>query len=104
MIGIKVAGPLEPVAEVLEAYDEVDYVVITAGTFDLLVEVVCEDDEHLLDIISRRIRTIDGVIATETFMYLGLRKQTYTWGALRLSGPLREPWRGTAWSSHAEGL
>lgn len=80
MVGIKVEGPLEPVAEQLEAYDEVDYVVIVAGTFDLLIEIVCESDEHLLDILSRRIRTIDGVTATETFMYLSLRKQTYSWG------------------------
>ncbi|GAB3193957.1 Lrp/AsnC family transcriptional regulator [Nesterenkonia suensis] len=80
MIGIKVAGELEPVAEELESYDEVDYVVITAGGFDLLVEVVCEDDDHLLEIISQRIRAIDAVVGTETFMYLNLRKQTYTWG------------------------
>lgn len=80
MVGIKVEGPLEPVAEQLEAYEEVDYVVIVAGAFDLLVEVVCESDEHLLDILSRRIRTIEGVAATETFMYLSLRKQTYSWG------------------------
>ncbi|NDK32423.1 Lrp/AsnC family transcriptional regulator [Nesterenkonia haasae] len=80
MIGIKVEGPLEPVAEVLESFGEVDYVVITAGTFDVLVEVVCEDDEHLLEIISQRIRAIDGVVGTETFMYLSLRKQTYAWG------------------------
>ncbi|MDO5534384.1 MAG: Lrp/AsnC family transcriptional regulator [Propionibacteriaceae bacterium] len=80
MVGIRVDGPLEPVAEKLEAYDEVDYVVIVAGAFDLLVEVVCESDEHLLDILSRRIRTLEGVSATETFMYLSLRKQTYSWG------------------------
>ncbi|RJN32380.1 Lrp/AsnC family transcriptional regulator [Nesterenkonia natronophila] len=80
MIGIKVKGPLEPVAEELEAYEEVDYVVITAGTFDVLAEVVCEDDDHLLEVISQKIRAIDGVVGTETFMYLSLRKQTYTWG------------------------
>ena len=60
--------------------DEVDYVVVTAGSYDLLVEVVCESDEHLLEVLSAKIRTIDGVVATETFMYLKLRKQTYSWG------------------------
>ncbi|MGZ4455830.1 MAG: Lrp/AsnC ligand binding domain-containing protein [Nocardioides sp.] len=64
----------------MAALEEVDYVVVTAGSFDLLVEVVCESDEHLLELISGRIRAIEGVVATETFMYLRLRKQTYSWG------------------------
>ena len=80
MVGVRVQGPLEPVADALTALQEVDYVVITAGSFDLLVEVVCESDDHLLDLISSRIRTVEGVVATETFMYLSLRKQTYSWG------------------------
>ncbi|THV16030.1 Lrp/AsnC family transcriptional regulator [Nocardioides caeni] len=80
MIGIKASGELEPIADALAEITEVDYVVITAGSYDLLVEVVCESDEHLLEIISRRIRTIDGVISTETMVYLKLRKQTYSWG------------------------
>ena len=80
MVGIEVTGALEPVADALAEMNEVDYVVITAGTYDLLVEVVCESDEHLLELISGEIRTIEGVVATETFMYLSLRKQTYSWG------------------------
>ena len=80
MIGLRVEGELEPVADAVAALDEVDYVVITAGSYDLLVEVVCESDEHLLELISGRIRTIESVAATETFMYLKLRKQTYSWG------------------------
>jgi Lrp/AsnC family transcriptional regulator for asnA, asnC and gidA len=48
--------------------------------FDLLVEVVCEDDEHLLEVINKRIRAVPGVVHTETFVYLRLRKQIYTWG------------------------
>jgi Lrp/AsnC family transcriptional regulator for asnA, asnC and gidA len=80
MVGVKVQGPLEPVADALAALDEVDYVVVTAGSFDLLVEVVCESDDHLLDLLSHRVRSIEGVVATETFMYLSLRKQTYSWG------------------------
>lgn len=80
MVGIAVAGPLEPVAEALAEMDEVDYVVITAGTYDVLAEVVCESDERLLELISEKIRRIEGVARTETFMYLKLRKQTYSWG------------------------
>ncbi len=80
MIGIRVEGDLESVADELAAMDEVDYVVITAGSFDLLAEVVCEDDGHLLDVLNTRIRAIPGVRGTETFVYLKLRKQTYTWG------------------------
>jgi Lrp/AsnC family transcriptional regulator for asnA, asnC and gidA len=80
MVGIKVTGPLDPVADALALLDEVDYVVITAGSYDLLAEVVAESDEHLLELISDSIRTIPGVVATETFMYLRLRKQTYSWG------------------------
>ncbi len=80
MIGIKVTGPLDPVADALTQLDEVDYVVITAGSYDLLAEVVCESDDHLLELISGKIRAIPEVAATETFMYLQLRKQSYSWG------------------------
>jgi Lrp/AsnC family transcriptional regulator for asnA, asnC and gidA len=80
MIGIRTDGDLDPVVAELSAMDEVDYVVITAGSFDILAEVVCEDDVHLLDLLNHRIRTIDGVRSTESFLYLKLSKQTYTWG------------------------
>ncbi len=80
MIGVSVHGPLESVADALAELDEVDYVVVTAGRYDLLVEVVCETDEHLLELISSKIRSLEGVVSTETFMYLKLRKQTYSWG------------------------
>ncbi|WP_435130960.1 Lrp/AsnC family transcriptional regulator [Actinacidiphila sp. bgisy144] len=80
MVGVNVEGDLEPVADALAALDEVEYVVLTAGSFDLLVEIVCEDDDHLLEMINKRIRALPGVRTTETFVYLKLRKQTYTWG------------------------
>jgi Lrp/AsnC family transcriptional regulator for asnA, asnC and gidA len=79
MIGIRCEGDLERVAAHLAVLDEIDYVVITAGSFDLLAEVVCEDDDHLLEILSR-VRAVPAVTATETFVYLKLRKQTYSWG------------------------
>src|SRR4051794_6159480 len=80
MVGIKVTGAIEPVADAVAGLDEVVYVVVTAGSFDLLAEVIAESDEHLLEIVSEQIRAVDGVLTTETFMYLHLRKQTYSWG------------------------
>jgi Lrp/AsnC family transcriptional regulator for asnA, asnC and gidA len=79
MIGIRCGGDLEQVADHLASMDEIDYVVITSGSFDLLAEVVCEDDDHLLEILSR-VRRVPTVSSTETFVYLKLRKQTYSWG------------------------
>jgi Lrp/AsnC family transcriptional regulator, regulator for asnA, asnC and gidA len=80
MVGVKVSGDLRKAAESLAAIPEVDYVVICAGGYDLLVELVCTDDEHLLHLLNDAIRTVSGVTATETFMYLKLAKQTYAWG------------------------
>lgn len=80
MIGIRATGPLETIADRLAELDEVDYVVVTAGSFDLMVEAVCASDDELLTLVSEKIRAIEGVVGTETFMYLKLRKQTYSWG------------------------
>ena len=80
MIGIEVDGDMEAVADVLYQMDEISYIILTAGSFDIILEVVCEDDEALLEVINRKIRAIPGVRRTETFMYLKLRKQSYTWG------------------------
>jgi Lrp/AsnC family transcriptional regulator, regulator for asnA, asnC and gidA len=80
MIGIRCEGDIDLVADKLDSLPEIDYLVITAGQYDLLVEVVCEDDDHLLEVINKHIRSIPNVIHTETFVYLKLRKQIYTWG------------------------
>ena len=79
MIGIKVEGDLQDVADQLATFPEVDYVVVTAGSFDLLAEVICEDDDHLLELL-QRFRTIKTVRSTESFVYLKLQKQLYNWG------------------------
>jgi Lrp/AsnC family transcriptional regulator for asnA, asnC and gidA len=79
MVGIRCGGDLERVAGHRAGMEEIDYVVITAGSFDILIEVVCEDDEQLLEILGR-VRGIPSVTATETFVYLKLCKQTYSWG------------------------
>src|SRR5260221_3655461 len=81
MIGIRCeSSKLIEVAELLAEMPEVDYVVITAGTYDLLIETVCEDNEALLAFLAERLRAIDGVRETETFVYLRLVKQTYQYG------------------------
>lgn len=80
MIGVRVEGDMRSVADAVAALPEVAYCVMTAGTFDLLAEVICEDDEALIDLLGGTIRTIDGVASTETFVYLGLVKQLYDWG------------------------
>src|SRR6187401_3076379 len=81
MIGIRCqSDKLIAVAEHLAAMPEVDYVVITAGSYDLLIETVCEDNEALLVFLAERLRAIDGVRDTETFVYLRLVKQTYQYG------------------------
>jgi Lrp/AsnC family transcriptional regulator for asnA, asnC and gidA len=80
MIGIRVDGDAEAVADTLADMPEVDYLVVCAGSFDILAEIVAEDDDHLLEVVNRRIRDIAEVRSTETFVYLKLRKQIYTWG------------------------
>ena len=79
MIGVRTEGDPMKVGDRLAEVSEVDYVVTTAGSFDLLVEVVCEDDPHLLDVI-RQVRELEGVVSSETFVYLKLNKQHYNWG------------------------
>ncbi|HVA04487.1 MAG TPA: Lrp/AsnC family transcriptional regulator [Acidimicrobiales bacterium] len=81
MIGLTVEGDTRKIADAVAALDEVVYVVLTAGSLDILVEVVVEDDEHLLELLNNKIRSIDGVRDTETFMYLRIHKETYAWGA-----------------------
>jgi Lrp/AsnC family transcriptional regulator for asnA, asnC and gidA len=80
MIGVRVTGDTTLVAEALGELPEVDYVVLTAGSFDILAEVVCEDDDQLIELLNKKIRAIDGVLSTETFVYLKLHKQLYNWG------------------------
>jgi Lrp/AsnC family transcriptional regulator, regulator for asnA, asnC and gidA len=80
MVGIRTSGSPEPVADEIARWDEAGYVVVTAGQFDLLVELVCPDRRALLD-LTNRIRAVPAVVSTETFLYLDLWKQLYDWGA-----------------------
>jgi Lrp/AsnC family transcriptional regulator for asnA, asnC and gidA len=80
MIGVRVSGDTRVIADKLAAMPSVDYVVLTAGNFDILAEVVCENDDELIDLLNSEIRTLPGVSSTETFVYLRLHKQLYDWG------------------------
>jgi Lrp/AsnC family transcriptional regulator for asnA, asnC and gidA len=85
MVGIRTSGAPEPVADAISQWDEADYVVITAGQFDVLVELVCADRRQLLD-VTNRIRALETVVSTESFLYLELWKQLYDWGARVANG------------------
>ena len=80
MVLIRVNGDVREVADQLEQIEEVAYLVVTAGSVDLLAELVVSDDDALFSLLNDRIRQIPGVLSTETITYLGLRKQTYQWG------------------------
>ena len=80
LLGINVEGDIRSVADKLAGLEEAEYVVICAGQFDVLVELICEDDAQLLRTIDESVRTIPGVRSTETFVYLKVAKETYQWG------------------------
>lgn len=80
MIGVRVSGDTRVVAERLSDMSEVSYVVLSAGSFDILAEIVCEDDDALIELLNQKIKQVEGVEQTETFVYLQLNKQKYDWG------------------------
>ncbi|MGA9101391.1 Lrp/AsnC family transcriptional regulator, partial [Aeromicrobium sp.] len=82
MIGIKTTGSVQEVAAELAQMDELDYIVITTGRFDILAEFVAQSDDDLLEIVSNRVSALQRVLSTETFVYMRLVKQTYAWGVI----------------------
>ena len=81
MVGITVSGDVRTVAAAVSACPEAEYVLITAGRYDVLAEVLCEDNESLLSLVNDRLRSIDGVASTEVFSVLKTEKMTFSWGA-----------------------
>jgi Lrp/AsnC family transcriptional regulator for asnA, asnC and gidA len=82
LIGLKVeAGRLNEIADRIAALDEVTYLVVTAGRYDLVCEVVCEDNEHLMRVLTDRFADIGGIRSTETLVELRFVKESYQWGA-----------------------
>jgi Lrp/AsnC family transcriptional regulator for asnA, asnC and gidA len=80
LVGIRVQGDVRLVADKIAAIDEANYVVMTAGSFDIIAEVIAVDDDALVHLLNDAIRSIPGVTEVETFLYLKLSKQTYAWG------------------------
>jgi Lrp/AsnC family transcriptional regulator, regulator for asnA, asnC and gidA len=80
LVGIRVHGDVRLVADRIAAIDEANYVVMTAGSFDIIAELIAVDDDALVHLLNDSIRSIPGVTEVETFLYLKLSKQTYTWG------------------------
>lgn len=82
LIGLKVdPGRLEKIASQIAELEEVTYVVITAGRYDLFCEVVCEDNDHLLRVLTDKFAAIEGIRSTETLVELRFVKESYQWGA-----------------------
>lgn len=79
LVAVKTAGPPQPVADEIASWHEADYVVVSAGQYDLLVELVAADRHELLE-LTNRMRALDDVVSTETFLYLDMVKQLYDWG------------------------
>lgn len=82
LIGLKVdPGKLEQIAESIAKLDEVIYLIVTAGRYDMVCEVVCEDNEHLLRVLTDSFARIKGIKSTETLVELRIVKESYQWGA-----------------------
>jgi len=80
LIGIRCEGDTTAISAQIAELSDVDYVVISAGSFDIMVEVVVGDDDRLLELVNS-IRRVPGVRSTESFVYMRIVKQTYAWGA-----------------------
>jgi Lrp/AsnC family transcriptional regulator for asnA, asnC and gidA len=80
LVGIRVHGDVRLVADKIASIEEANYVVMTAGSFDIIAELIAVDDDALVHLLNDSIRSIPGVTEVETFLYLKLAKQTYTWG------------------------
>lgn len=80
MVGARVKGDAEHTAEALCAMPEVEYLVATTGRYDLMFEVVADDDTHLMKLLSQ-LRSRDDIAEAEAFVCLKLFKQTFSWGA-----------------------
>ncbi|MFD4572898.1 Lrp/AsnC family transcriptional regulator [Streptomyces sp. NPDC058417] len=92
MIGIRVrAGAAQDVCRELRDLPETSYVIMTAGRFDVMAEVICKDTDHFTDLVNRRLHQIDGVLATESFFVLEVHKLAYGWGVPAVDTHLEEP-------------
>ena len=81
LIGVKVRpGTVDEVCAAVTAFPETSYVVAIAGSFDVLVEVVCRDTAHFTELLTQRLHQVDGVVSAESFLVLEIHKMAYGWG------------------------
>jgi len=80
LIGIRATGDTVELAERIAEMTEVAYVILTAGSFDILAECVVADDDALITVLNHRIRALEGVVGTETFVNLRTVKERFDWG------------------------
>ncbi|WP_022930263.1 Lrp/AsnC family transcriptional regulator [Patulibacter americanus] len=80
MLAVSVEGDVDAVADALGALDAVIYLVVAAGSADLLVEVIAPDTDALYDVVNRQIRTVPGVRGIETYSYYRTHTHRFTWG------------------------
>ncbi len=80
MVGIEVDGDIRAVADAVGAIDEVIYVVLTSGSFDLFAEVVCADMDQLFGVVNDRLKQVEGVCGTESFVYFDIHTHRFNWG------------------------
>jgi Lrp/AsnC family transcriptional regulator for asnA, asnC and gidA len=79
-IGAKVdVGRLQEIAEQIAAFEEVVYLVLITGSYDLHIEVVCRDKSHLMDFLTNKLYSVEGIKDSETFIYMHIAKEVYTW-------------------------
>jgi Lrp/AsnC family transcriptional regulator for asnA, asnC and gidA len=82
LIGVRVRpGTVDAVCAAITAFPETSYVVAIAGSFDVMVEVVCRDTAHFTELLTRRLHHVDGVVSAESFLVLEIHKMAYGWGA-----------------------
>ncbi len=79
MLGVRADGDLRELADRIGTEPAVIYLVHTAGTFDLLVEVVCREPSELLDIVNDRIGKLEGVRHVESMVYLDIHTHRFNW-------------------------
>ena len=84
MVGVAVDGDIRAVADVIGTIPEVIYVVITAGAYDMFVEVVCPDTDTLFGVVNDHIKSIDGVRAAESFVYFDIHTHRFNLGCSRV--------------------
>jgi Lrp/AsnC family transcriptional regulator for asnA, asnC and gidA len=77
-IGVSIQGAdIESVAETISNFEEVSYLIMVSGEFDLILEVLCKDRDHLANFLNQKLRKVNGVAVTQSFIILQTFKMAY---------------------------